>query len=213
MKRCCTCHEWRPLDWYSSARNRKDGLYPQCRACRKVSSRENYLRNYERIRERTKEYTNRPEVKKRIKARTKENYWNNREYHLAHAKQWLRDNKERRREYIRGWNERNANKVREYQQAYKARKRGATQTPFSEYAWWLMLETFRRKCVYCGKRLRKPEQDHVTALSKGGAHAVGNVVPACRKCNAGKCAGPPPLFWWKQAKLDAQQHSAVGVLD
>lgn len=43
-------------------------------------------------------------------------------------------------------------------------------------------------CAYCGKPMRSVEKslDHVTPLSRGGAHSVTNVVVACKPCNFSK---------------------------
>lgn len=57
-------------------------------------------------------------------------------------------------------------------------------------------------CHYCGAKLTKTTRtiDHVVPLSKGGAHTISNIVPACRGCNSKKndrdlaefIAGPAP---------------------
>lgn len=57
-------------------------------------------------------------------------------------------------------------------------------------AWQFTLIAFEGKCVYCGISDRL-EQDHVTPISKGGLHTVGNVVPACKSCNSRKGAKDP----------------------
>lgn len=57
------------------------------------------------------------------------------------------------------------------------------------------IEVYRRDnwtCAYCGVRVvksvvYKPNQatiDHVIPLSKGGSHAIDNVVTACQQCNS-----------------------------
>jgi 5-methylcytosine-specific restriction endonuclease McrA len=43
------------------------------------------------------------------------------------------------------------------------------------------------RCAYCGSE-RAREIDHVIPLSRGGTHFPSNLVPACRRCNAAKCA-------------------------
>lgn len=58
--------------------------------------------------------------------------------------------------------------------------------------WIHILKKFNYSCAYCGKR-NTLEMDHVVPISKGGAHTVNNVVPACRKCNASKCDKLPPI--------------------
>jgi 5-methylcytosine-specific restriction endonuclease McrA len=42
-----------------------------------------------------------------------------------------------------------------------------------------------RRCVYCAEHLALEEAtlDHVYPLARGGAHAVGNLVIACGRCN------------------------------
>jgi len=42
----------------------------------------------------------------------------------------------------------------------------------------------RANCFYCGNP--GGEVDHVIPLSRGGAHSIGNLVPACRSCNSSK---------------------------
>ena len=47
-------------------------------------------------------------------------------------------------------------------------------------------------CHYCGRR-PATTADHVVSVARGGGH-VGNLVPACRSCNASKGArGAPRL--------------------
>lgn len=201
MKVCCTCHEPRPLSWYTKARNRKDGLYPQCRVCRKIANRANYLKHRDAITKRAKEYANRPEIRKRIHERCKKNYWDNRDVHLEHAKQWRFDNLERRRAYVCEWNEKNREKVRAYQQAYKIRLRYGTESALTHAGWKMLLDIFRNRCAYCGKENPQLEQDHVQPLSRDGKHEIGNVVPACRSCNAKKAHHTAPPFWWATTRV------------
>jgi 5-methylcytosine-specific restriction endonuclease McrA len=42
-----------------------------------------------------------------------------------------------------------------------------------------------RRCVYCGTALQFEfaTLDHVYPLARGGAHAPGNLVSACSRCN------------------------------
>jgi 5-methylcytosine-specific restriction endonuclease McrA len=45
------------------------------------------------------------------------------------------------------------------------------------------------RCAYCGAKPKRLEIDHITPLSRGGAHSLANIVAACRTCNARKNAG------------------------
>ena len=49
-------------------------------------------------------------------------------------------------------------------------------------------------CYYCGSK-EKIQIDHVIPISRGGQHSIGNIVPACMKCNVSK--GNKYLFEWK----------------
>ncbi|MBW7934511.1 MAG: HNH endonuclease [Gemmatimonadaceae bacterium] len=54
-----------------------------------------------------------------------------------------------------------------------------------------------RRCVACGVRLSLDvvTLDHVIPLSRGGNHASGNVVAACRDCNQLKSSMLPVEFF------------------
>ena len=40
-------------------------------------------------------------------------------------------------------------------------------------------------CIYCGSN-NSIQADHVIPISKGGVHSIGNLVPACSRCNQSK---------------------------
>ena len=52
--------------------------------------------------------------------------------------------------------------------------------------WFLILEKYQNKCVYCGKESEMLTMDHFVPLAEGGTHTKENVVPACRSCNSSK---------------------------
>lgn len=51
--------------------------------------------------------------------------------------------------------------------------------------WRRLVERYRGLCAYC---LLRPweHQEHVIPLSRGGRHAIGNLLPACGSCNLTK---------------------------
>lgn len=51
--------------------------------------------------------------------------------------------------------------------------------------WKAVLELFNYECAYCGKT-EGLEQEHIIPVIKGGKYEVGNIIPACRHCNASK---------------------------
>ena len=51
--------------------------------------------------------------------------------------------------------------------------------------WKAVLEFFGHECAYCGAK-EGLEQEHIIPFNNGGEFKIGNIVPACRKCNASK---------------------------
>lgn len=56
-----------------------------------------------------------------------------------------------------------------------------------------MLEYYGNECAYCGSTSRVG-LDHVEPLSRGGEHAISNLVPCCAKCNQLKRDRSLPKF-------------------
>lgn len=192
-KRCAACAHEKPTTAFSKARNRADGLYNYCKDCAGAKSQRYYQEHREKCLAYTAQQRTLPRVAERRRAWAKKDYAKNRAKHLASASAWSRNNRKRRRAYITQWNDDNREKVRHYQNEYKARRR-ANGGKLTAHGWRLLRDIFRQKCVYCGKH--KPlEQDHVVALRRGGAHALHNIVPACRNCNAKKATNSLPLWW------------------
>ena len=59
-------------------------------------------------------------------------------------------------------------------------------------AWWLA-KLNQGICHYCEKKFTREEltMDHIVPVARGGTSTKGNVVPACRSCNATKKLGTP----------------------
>ena len=53
--------------------------------------------------------------------------------------------------------------------------------------WW-KAQLRAGKCHYCGRTFPPEEltMDHIVPVARGGRSVRGNVVPACRACNAAK---------------------------
>jgi len=64
-------------------------------------------------------------------------------------------------------------------------------------------------CAYCGEKAPMT-QDHIIPLSRGGWHAIGNLLPACRRCNSAK--RDDLLVYWRlrhpSARLSARRGQA-----
>lgn len=60
--------------------------------------------------------------------------------------------------------------------------------------------TFNNCCAYCGSFQGLNIQiEHVVPRSKGGAHCLANIIPACRKCNTSKFNYPMEKWYRKQS--------------
>jgi 5-methylcytosine-specific restriction endonuclease McrA len=83
----------------------------------------------------------------------------------------------------------NPEKVQAWNNAHRARKLAAPVSDLTPAQWLQILAAYDHRCVYCGRKMRRLTQDHITPLSKGGSHTFSNVVPACRSCNSRKNYG------------------------
>lgn len=56
-------------------------------------------------------------------------------------------------------------------------------------------------CAYCRVTGVALQRDCVLAISRGGRYTIGNVVPACRSCNASK-RNAEVTSWMRRKRLD-----------
>lgn len=67
----------------------------------------------------------------------------------------------------------------------KARERGSRTVMLSPEQLWRHWLRFEHCCAYCGCE-GDLQVEHVIPISKGGEHHLGNIVPACQRCNFSK---------------------------
>lgn len=67
----------------------------------------------------------------------------------------------------------------------KAQERGSTALMLSRDQLWRRWVQFGHECAYCGAS-GNLQVEHVIPISKGGEHHLGNIVPACQRCNFSK---------------------------
>lgn len=65
---------------------------------------------------------------------------------------------------------------------------------------WMALVSAWGGCAYCGAA-GPLQRDCVLALSRGGRYTLGNIVPACRRCNASK-GNDEVTAWMRRTRLD-----------
>jgi 5-methylcytosine-specific restriction endonuclease McrA len=60
-----------------------------------------------------------------------------------------------------------------------------------------LFEAMGNRCIYCGETHGLSE-DHFVPITKGGEHALGNLVPACSHCNSKKIYKMPEEYLDKE---------------
>lgn len=109
-----------------------------------------------------------------------------REQNRERLEEYNRRTKESRAESTKAWAAKNREKKRDQWRRYHARKLGAPGRGMTADDWAQIQEVFCGLCAYCLRPCANPEQDHVVALTLGGAHDPENIVPACKSCNSAK---------------------------
>jgi len=96
---------------------------------------------------------------------------------------WHQRNPETHRRLTLSWSKANRPKKNSIQN-----RRRAAGGNFPAEAWEALVFAFGHLCAYCHQRISRLEQDHIIPLARGELHVAGNIVPACRSCNASKGA-------------------------
>ena len=160
-----------------------DGYSVYCRACTKDMAN---ARNAAKTPEQKYEKNRRDYEKRKGTAEY-------RAYQAAYQKAWADKNRDKVREKHRVWSQTYKKKDPEkrrlmnaiHNNRQRAKKRGVLNT-FQYIDWVEVLELFGNSCAYCGAKDALLDLDHLVAMHLGGDNAPGNVVPACRLCNAQK---------------------------
>lgn len=116
---------------------------------------------------------------------------NNREKERIRSIAYRANNPEKRRQTNAQWRKTHTDIANNAWVRYRARKKGAPQNDLTAAQWQEIKEAYGHCCVYCGRKMQRLTQDHITPLSRGGSHTTSNVVPACQGCNSKKGAGQP----------------------
>lgn len=146
--------------------------------------------NPEKVREARQRY--KEKHREEILQKRRESYENRTEEQIAH-------DRELRRKY------READKARCHRR--RALQRGLEAT-FTPEQWEACKIEFRNVCAYCGRAI-KLSQDHVVPVVAGGTYTVGNIVPACKRCNSSKSAYPFTEWYRKQTFYNEERERHV----
>ncbi|MCA0329946.1 MAG: HNH endonuclease [Actinobacteria bacterium] len=83
----------------------------------------------------------------------------------------------------------------------RKRRMAAQEHDLTDAQWAALVEAWGG-CAYCGSaETTGLQKDCMLPISRGGRYTVGNVVPACRSCNASKC-NTELTSWMRRKKLD-----------
>lgn len=133
-------------------------------------------------------------------------YEAHREEALAASKARQQADPEKNRLRRRAWARRNRAKLRLRLQIHRqnhpdihyaartrrrARKAEAPLNDLTAAQWREIVHAYDSRCAYCGRKMQRLTQDHITPLAAGGSHTASNIVPACASCNSRKNAGAP----------------------
>jgi 5-methylcytosine-specific restriction endonuclease McrA len=120
------------------------------------------------------------------KARAAMRRWRERhpDEHRAEGRAYYARHRERLSAAIAAYHRANPGVVKAKSQAYRARKL-ASEGSFSLEQWLDLVAAYDGRCAYCAAT-GPLEAEHRTPLSRGGTNFIGNILPACRRCNARK---------------------------
>lgn len=114
------------------------------------------------------------------------------------------DQLESKKEYMRNY-------MKDYREKQKLLTMQGDADGDADIPWatWQDIKAFfGNKCAYCGKSV-KLEKEHVIPFSKGGTFSVGNIVPACRKCNASKGTEDFEEWYMNSGVYDPDRHERI----
>lgn len=203
MKICTKCKEYKTFECFFKDRSRKTGFADKCNDCVKIY----ILANADRIREGKKKWhkENFEKTKKRQQKYRLDNAEkikeDKRKYRLENAEKiaaWHRkrylETIDERKEYNKQYRLANPEKDRDRHNKRRARKlaNGVYKISLKE-----LKKIYSSPCFYCGST-DSIQADHVIPVSRGGQHSIGNLLPACAKCNMSK--GSKLLIEWRGRK-------------
>lgn len=105
-----------------------------------------------------------------------------------YSREWSRKNRVRRNSLARAWRAANVERAREQGRLKENRRRARlAEVPTSAFTPEQLAQRwayYGDKCWVCGEEATCT--DHVKPVSKGGAHMLCNLRPACKPCNSAK---------------------------
>lgn len=186
-KPCKRCGQIKPLDSYYASKKAIDGEEGVCIDCRKASNKANYQKNKDAVNQRARIWGEINADKKREFARL----W--RRNNPESRRSWVANNREKTRSYTKQFRQKNP----EYNAIQSSRRRARILgTRKYDVTLKQIKKLYQQPCLYCGAPAE--HIDHIIPLSRSGEHRIGNLAPACKRCNLSK--GNKFVTEWKRGK-------------
>lgn len=196
-KRCGGCKGYLHLDSFHRDKKSNDGRVRRCKECVAARSSARYAANHDEIRSAAlaRYHANRSAVSARRKAARARDP----ESANARARAYAAANPAIIRAASRKWRQGHASEVRATKRAwdkanplsrkltlarYRTKLRAQRLAPITRAQLTARIAVFGDACAYCGEPWS--HLDHVHPISRGGAHCLANLRPACVSCNIRK---------------------------
>lgn len=181
----------------------KSGFKSKCRCCMNIYQNEYNAKNRQKRREYSREWylEHRESELERHRVYKEKNAEAIRERSRLAMQKRREQDPEGALAYTRNYRKNNPEKAATWDMNKRHKRRAAMtgSKSIKRKEWDELKEKYNHSCVYCSKKCKRLTMDHVTPLSNGGLHEIGNIVPACISCNASKHAND--VIDWTQKKL------------
>ena len=204
-KRCSKCKAEYPAttEYFARAKNRRDGLYQQCRPCHRASKNKDYRKHIEARRAAAREWhhANRDEIRRRDGERYSANpekaRRQSREYHARHRDLFNErqraaraQNPQAHRSEVSQWRRTHPELAKQasHRRLLRQKQAAAKGVKYPQRERSRLYLVQHGTWYYCQKHveLSDCEIDHVIPISRGGTNEPDNLVLACSLCNARK---------------------------
>jgi len=194
MKTCTSCKQLLDLEQFGKRAVHKDGLQYKCKQCMNQSNKNYRQDNKDQVNKTAAQW--RKDNAEKIKHYGKRYRDANAEKQYERRLKYRIENAQRLSEYNEQYRKQNLDKAAQRSNARRAKKlaNGVFKIFNRE-----IKKIYSSPCFYCGSK-QEIHADHVIPISKGGRHTIGNLVPACRKCNQSK--GSKLLIEWKSQQRE-----------
>jgi len=194
-KTCTQCKQIKSLTEFHKAKDNKDGLRANCKACGAKYDKKRYERDRENLQAiaRAKYYERREQESERRKIWYQENKeaiaenkrikrLENIDKYIAQERASYQRNKEARRAYGKQYTKNNLDKCRIKNQERRARIAASNNFKITVKE---LSKINNSPCSFCSAPAPS-DADHIIPLSRGGNHGIGNLQPLCDNCNSTK---------------------------